>query len=310
MKFESQYYRSIDLGRAAKEQFGSSATLTSVGEHLYDWRAQVGSELKKIDLKAAVASQFGPDCSLVMVGVHKNNWKALRFTEPVRYVLPVMLVASDQFYNIEGVRKGLENFKSAIGRIQDWYNGYLGGRLHLLQPLVLKTSYTSAQWNDLSNVTKQEGHRYDLSNAEMASYEKYLPSPGQYLKVALAPYTGDSPHVYLGAAAHGQFACVAPRSTSVACPATGDLSEAAKGATYALGHEMGHTFGLKHSCTQYPGEADCWNSIMEHAYLPGAILLPQEVDFLMKTTFINANWTGTPMTPAYKAEQMGEFESV
>ena len=309
MKLESQFYQSLDLARAAKEQYGSSASITSVGDHLYDWRAKVGSDLKALDLKRAVASQYGQDWSLVTVGVHKYDWKALRFAEPSRIALPVMLIASDQFFNIDGVRWGLDNFKSAVGRVQDWYNQYLNGKLRMMQPLVLKTSYTSAQWNDLSKVTNKEGHRYDLMNAELEAYKKYLPTPGEYLRIALAPYTGDNPNVNLGAACSGKFACVAPRSTSVYCAPTGDLTENAQNSTYAIGHELGHSFGLHHTCDTYPNEPNCWNSIMQQGVPPTAILLPQEVDYLLSNPFFNptADPASVPSIPPYKLEQMGEL---
>ena len=62
---ESHFYKPIDLNRAVQEQFGPAATLTTVGEHLYDWRANVNGQLEHLDLALAVARHYGTDWTLV-----------------------------------------------------------------------------------------------------------------------------------------------------------------------------------------------------------------------------------------------------
>lgn len=288
MEFEGQFFRSLDLQLAAQEQYGSAAALTSTGEHLYQWKVQVGKELKDIDVKLAVANQYGSGWSLVAAGVHLYDWRALHFKEPDYVVLPVMLIASDKFFDIAGVRRGLDRFRSVLGRTQDWYTSrVIDARFRLLQPLVIPTNLTSAQWNETSNMTQQDEHRYALLDAAINAYGEQLPTPRKDLRVVLAPYTGESDDIWLGAAASGRYVVVPPRATSVDCPPTGPLDSQCADAAYAVGHELGHAFNLGHSCEVYAGNPRCGSSIMQSSKPPDAILLGHEICSLLKSPFFH-----------------------
>lgn len=285
--FESQYYGSLDLEKAAKEQHGFLATLVSTGEHLYDWKARVGREDKPLDIRRAVTNQYGADWSVVSTGVHRFDWKAFRLSDPDFVVLPVMLVASDKFRDIAGVARAVIRYRSVLARVQGWYQKRVEGRLRFLQPLVLSTSLTSAQWNELSAMTAQEATRYVLLNQCIQSHESLLPAPGNNLRVALSVYTGDSADVWLGAASTGRYAMAPPRATSLDCPSEGPLGSFCADAAYAIGHELGHTFGLGHTCDEYPGHPRCSNSIMQTGRPPEAILLQREICILLASPFFH-----------------------
>jgi len=285
--FERQFYQGLDLDRAAKEEHGPLARIVSTGEHAYDWKAQVGRELLGIDLNRAVRNQYGPDYSLVMTGVHRFDWKAFRAAEPDRYVLPVMLIASDRFFDIDGVAKAVARYRSVLGRVQGFYNARVDGVLHFLQPLVLPTTLTSAQWNALSAQTAQPADRYVLLNQTIQTYEQQLPPAAANLRVVLSIYTGDSAGVWLGAASIGRYAMAPPRATSLDCPATGPLDALCADSAYAVGHELGHTFGLGHTCDEFPGHPDCGKSIMQVGRPPEAILLQREVSILLASGFFH-----------------------
>ena len=285
--FEAQFYKSLDIQAAAKEQFGFLAVAVATGDHAYDWKAQVGREQNGLDLKRAVANQYGPEYSLVMTGVHKFDWKAFRFAEPDRYVLPVMLIASDFTFDIDGVAEAVTRYRTVLGRVQGFYNARVDGVLHFLQPLVLPTSLTSAQWNALSAQTAQDADRYVLLNQTIQSYEQQLPPPADNLRVVLSIYTGDSQDIWLGAASTGKYSMGPPRATSLGCPAAGSLDANCSDAAYAIGHELGHTLGLGHTCDEFPEHADCGQSIMQTGHPPEAILLQREIVILIESGFFH-----------------------
>jgi hypothetical protein len=297
MAFETQFYRPFDLERAVRGQYGQGATLTHVSEHLYDWRARLRVNQdpdppkylnSPIDLRGAAEDQHGAGWIPVPVGVHRYDWRAVRFSDLVCMILPIMLVACDRFFDIDGVRTGLIRYRSVLCRIQSWYKLRAGATFRLLQPLVIPTRFPSARWNDLSERTDSiPEERFVLLTAAQDEYSRQLPPPGGKLPVVLALYTGDSPQVWLGAAAGGGFTVVPPRATSILCPPTGPLDEACSDATYAIGHELGHNFGLCHSCEVdcFPNNPNCAASIMAGSKPPDAILLEEEVDIVRATCF-------------------------
>jgi len=208
-------------------------------------------------------------------------------------VLPVMPIASDYFFNVDSVAWGLANFRSVLVTIRNWYGlrmtlyGGPSKTFRLLQPLVvfLQSSRTAAQWNALSSSTTDDLHRYDFMYAVDSEYQRSYPVPGSVLRVAIVPFTGNSPDVWLGAADQAAYAVAPPRASSVTCPSTGPLDYRCSDATYAIGHELGHGFSLHHSCDTYPNDANCANSIMQTGKPWDAILLPGEVTTLQSSPF-------------------------
>ena len=288
--FDSSPYRSLDLARAARDEYGPTATVVSVGNHLFDWRAQVWGRLKPLDLERAVRVQFGVDWSLVTVGVGRNDWKALNISTLNYVVLPVMEVASDQWFDVVGVSQGLSGFRSVLSATRNWYKARAGRTFRLVQPIVIATDKTSAEWNAISASTEVPGDdpdRMNLLNELKRHYEGLFPLPGSRLAVAAAPYSGNSPDVWLGAADAGRFAIAPPRATSVTCPFAGTQDARCGDAEYALGHELGHAFGLAHSCDAFPDEVGCQNSIMQTGKPWTATLLQQEIDALKTSPFLH-----------------------
>jgi len=283
-------YRPIDLDRAARDEFGPTARAVAVGNHLYDWRASVNSALKPLDVKRAVASQYGPAWKLVALGVGKDDWKAVDVTHLQFVILPVMEVASDRWFDIAGVSAGLARYRTVLTATRNWYQAQVGKTFRYVQPIVIYTDKTSAQWNAISASTEvpdTDPNRWNLINEVKKHYLAHLPMPGAQLAVAAAPYSGDSPNVWLGAADTDHFAIAPPRATSVTCPATGAQNALCADAEYAIGHELGHAFGLSHSCVAYPSNRLCEASIMQARKPWSAILLPAEIAALQASAFFH-----------------------
>jgi hypothetical protein len=298
MPFESTMFRPLDLAEAAHEQYGSGAAIVSNSDHLYDWRARVKVQSNPdvyldfpINIARAARKQYGSKWIPVAVGVHRYDWKAVRVRDFDCMVLPVMLIACDRFYDINAVRTGLERFRTVLEYVQGWYRLRAATTFTLVQPVVLPTRAPSIRWNELSNRTDAvPEERYILLRTAIDECTRGLPEAGSKLRVAVGIYSGDSASVWLGAASVGRYVVVPPRATSLMCPASGPLDAACADAAYALGHELGHTFGLGHSCSDdaFPDNPQCGQSIMETTKPPNAILLDEEIEILLDTCFFPA----------------------
>ncbi len=283
--FDSSYYYPIDLNREAREVYGPSASAVTIGPHLWDWRAYVNGQYYSLDLNHAVSVQYGSGWALVSVGVGRYDWKAVNLNQLPYSILPVLEVASDQFFNVTAVADGITKYKSVMQATQNWYGLRAGKTFKMLTPIVIYTNRTSASWNALSASTQNAANRFDLYYEVVAQYQARLPMPAGTVKIAAVPFSGNSPDVWLGAASAGQFAVGAPRASSVSCPSSGAQNARCADAEYAMGHELGHLFGLAHTCDVYPSATNCGNSIMQTAKPWNAILLPGEISTLSASPF-------------------------
>jgi|GEM_PF-1854103 len=283
--FESAFYRPVDLERAAHEQWGASATLVSTCEHLHCWKARVGRELKWLDLKRAATAQYGPGWIAAAVGAGKNDWRAVKMDDLSYLVLPVMLVASDRTVDGVGIASGLARYRSVLASTQYWYYTHVGRTFRLLEPLVVFTDYSSAEWNALAGGTADAQKAKTLGTEAMAQYSRWLPAPPRSLRVIVAPYTGESAHAWQGAVAIGDFAVAPPRATSLTCSLFTQRSRECNNNVYSIGQALGYLFGLNNSCADYPGDIRCRSSLMQGAPPPGAILLQGEINKLRQSPF-------------------------
>jgi hypothetical protein len=204
-------YAPLDLKRAVQEQYGPAATLIQTGKHLYDWKARVQGRLFPLDLRGAVKRQYGRGWILGAVGVHKYDWRAIPWSGLLNVVLPVMLVSSDHFRQINGVRRGVRLFNSVLKRVRDWYGRRVGRSFRLFEPLVLPVRGNAAHWNGLCRASLDNSRRFDFMHEAIAAYQSSLPPPGGRVKVVTTPYTGNSPEIWMGAASRGDFAVTPPK---------------------------------------------------------------------------------------------------
>lgn len=282
--FETNFYHQIDFARAAREQGGAGVTLYSQCENLTCWYMKTARGKKAMDVNAAVASQFGPGWTAVAVGTGKDDWRAARFSDLSYVVLPVMMVASDKAWDVAGVNNGLGRLRSLLAHSQSWYYKHVGRTFRLMQPLVIISNRTAAQWE---SVTTMYADKNTLAQTAWSQYDGKLPPPGDNLRVVIAPYTGGSYAIEQSALSMPNFAVIPPLATSLTCAQSGPYDRPCQSATYLVDQALGLSFGLGHSCASYPSEPLCHLSIMQEGKPPAALLLQPEIDRLAKSPFFS-----------------------
>jgi hypothetical protein len=197
----------------------------------------------------------------------------------------VLIVAADLVGDDSGIATAREFFRSVNSYLHDWYGERVGAVYVLTDFLIIRDTRPAAEWIRLSEISTVANHRFDYLQA---AYNLVAPFAVQGKRYAVSVYAGYQPDAWLGAASRGAVAVSAPRSASVMCPpftVANDppVDTRCADAVYAMGHELGHTFGLAHSCDVYSSESRCWDSMMQVGKPPTAILLPGEVDALRAT---------------------------
>ena len=309
--FDDTFYKPIDLRQYCRSNFGSSASVEFTSEHLYSAqcvrvrfaRFRSNRETFPISIAEACDQQYGASYEAVATGLNRYDWTCVDWNEANQKVVPVIIVASDFFYDLAEVNAGIVQSARVFETVQDWYaqqmRGFQSKTFELLRPIIKLSDKNADQWNQAScatGSTTDSGYpngcfafthlvtdRNRLINEsidEVSALFDKVNSRQTSLIVMNFVFTGtDAGEFSLGAA--GQVAA-STRQTGVLygvqtpeVPAC-DINDSNCG-FYALAHELGHPLGLIHSCDLSPRPANCRRSVMvAERNINRAILLPFE----------------------------------
>lgn len=282
-------YRSLNLNAAANEQCGIGYQAVKKGEHLWQWKAEAPSRPSlDIDLQRAATRQCGPDYKVIHTGIHAYDWAAFAPVLTNYYIVPVMQIAADMFYDIAAVRQALENFNSGIASVREFYRLQTGKTFRLLPPICQYTPLTALQWYDLAQLSLYDSHRAEYGDKAIELLRSgFGGAMNTNLIYLVTQFCGPNPTSRIspyGAINRGNISIV---------PATACLEERTVSdkndfpALYAIGHELGHAFGLPHSDMINPRPDNYGDSLMLWGWngRDKAILLDSEKQKLLQTPY-------------------------
>jgi hypothetical protein len=285
--------------------FGQNYYAQNTSDHAYGWECTDNLNTFGIDTGAVCRSQWGSNYKAVLKGNYKYDWSCTGWSDANHKVVPVVIVSSEYFYNVDEVNAGIQAYAARMLKTRSWYSNhmYSGKTFSLVKPVVHLSLKNNSVWRNLSCLTadpsdrpaecpdhKAPADRGKLFYA-MVNEVKYLFNNKKTKTDIIAPifiYTGtDSEPFWLGAASltvdDVKYDALPPNIG--ACSVNDEYC-----GVYAIGHEMGHSMGLGHTCDlDTVPTGICGYSIMENPSnnFEQAILFPEEQEVLERSPFMS-----------------------
>lgn len=287
------------LNAYCQDKYGGDAFALQGGGN-FDWNCEDdGSVLENnVPISDVCEYQWGPGHDEALLGGTADDWACVDWDDAQYMIVPVIVVAGDIVSDSEDIARSITSVTAVVERVRAWYKRKMdsGRTFHALQPILRLSTESSDYWNDLSCLTGSPSDRAEQcvdqeSPSDRFGYFYEVQAEAQATSLGPAPrnivapvfvYTGpDSAPFGLGAAAAGPFS-VNPPSVAV-CPEYSDTC-----GLYSVGHEMGHSFGLGHSC-EIVAEPRCYLGMMQN---PGddildAVLFGKEQKVLDDSPYFN-----------------------
>ena len=297
----NQIYKPVTeavLNKFCRSEYGSTGLAVPDADGV-DWYCRVTDDVLDEDALYAVSmanvcrDEFDSSYEEVLLDGDSNGWACVDWSgdDAAYIVVPVLIIAEDYKSNSNGIGDALSSVKSAMERVQSWYRRKMKSAktFRLSQPIITMSDKSAEDWNELSCLTASPVDRPEECNDKSSDNDRFgyyyeaqaeamktsLPRWPREQLVVIFVYTGpDSSPFWLGAASAGPYSANPPNIA--VCPVDSDTC-----GLYSIGQELGHSFGLEHSC-EIVKKPRCFEGIMQN---PGdgvldSVLFRKEQDIL------------------------------